>query len=171
MGRVGRVRVSASGRCGRVGGLRGEVGAQGREVLTVGWTEEAIVTHLDQAFGQDVLQKTLGELGGGQRAELGLTGVGFVAEGDLVVLDLDDAAVAEGDAKDVGSKILEGRATVANRLAVNDPVLLPHVRRNVRKAISATQGVAELGAKEFGERLDREQEILASGQPRVTAFG
>jgi hypothetical protein len=105
LGRIGRIRVSVSGRCGRVGGLRGELGAQGKELLTVGGTEEAIIAHLDQALGQDVLQETVDELLGRQRAELGLAGVGFVAERDLVVLHLDDAAIAQrrGNVERVGA--------------------------------------------------------------------
>jgi len=77
----------------------------------MGRAKEAIITHLDKALGQDMLKKAVNESPGGQRAELGLAGVGVVAEGDLVILDLvvlntDDAAIAEGDAKDVGSEIL-----------------------------------------------------------------
>ena len=54
----------------------------------MGRTEETIVTHLDKALGQDVLKETVDEFLGRQRAELGLAGVGVVAEGDLVILDL-----------------------------------------------------------------------------------
>ena len=154
-----------------MGGLRGELGAQGRELLTVGGTEEAIVTYLDETFGQDMLQEAVDEFLGGQRAEFGLARVGLVTECDLVVLDLDDATVAEGDTKNVGGKILEGDAAIADGLAVNDPILFPHRSRHVREAIRLAQGVAKLGAKEFGERLDRQQEILVGGQPRLSVFG
>ena len=100
--------------------------AQRFKFFTKDWTEKAIIAHLDKALGQDVLQETVDEFLGGQRAELGLAGVGFVAEGDLVVLDLDDAAIAEGDAKDVGGEILERGAAIADRLAMHDPLLLPY---------------------------------------------
>ena len=155
----------------RVGGGRGELSAQCSEMLTKGRTEKAIVTYLDETFGQDVLQETLDELVGGQRAEFGLARVGLVTERDLVVLDLDDTPVAEGDAKDVRGKILERGAAIADRFAMNDPVLLPHRGGDVRKAIRLAQGVTELGAKEFRERLDRQQELFSRRVPRCVIVG
>ena len=122
--------------------------------------EEAIVAHLDKALGQDVLKETMDEFLGGQRAEPGLTRVGCVAEGDLVILHVHDAAIAEGDAKDVGREILEGDAAIADGLAMHHPVLLPHFRRNVCKAIRLAQGIAELGTKKFGERFARIRHVL-----------
>ena len=137
----------------------------------MGRAKEAIIAHLDKALGQDVLQKAVNESLSGQRTELGLAGVGFVTEGDLIILHPDDAAVAEGDTKDVGGEILERGAAIADGLAVNDPVLLPHLCRDVRQALGLAQGIAELGPNELGERLDGEQEILAGGPPRVSVFG
>ena len=121
-----RVRRRLQVNCIRLCRRGGEVGAQRFELLTMGGTEEAIVTHLDKALGQDMLKKAMDEFFGGQGAELGLTGVGFVTEGDLVILHLDDAAVADRDAKDVGGEIFEGGATVADGLTVDDPILLPY---------------------------------------------
>ncbi len=138
--------------------------------MTKGWAKESIVAHLDKALGQDVLKETVDEFLGGQRAELGLARVGFVAERDLVVFDLDDATIAEGNAKDVGREILEGSAAVADRLAMHDPILLPYGSGDVHKALGLTQGVAELGAKESGQRLDGEQEILAGRQPSLSVL-
>jgi len=120
----------------------------------MGGTEEAIVTHLDKAFGQNVLQETVNEFLGGERAEPGVTGVGFVAKGDLIILHLDDTAVAEGDAKDVRGEILERGATVADGFAVDNPILLPYGSGDTRKAIGFTQRITKLGAKEFRKRLD-----------------
>ena len=146
--------------------------AQRLKFLTMGGTEQAIVTHLDKAFRQNVLQETVHELFGGQGAELGLARLRIaIVERDLVVLDLDDAAVAEGDAKDVGGEIFERGATVTDGLAVNHPVLPPHFRREVGQAIRLAQGITELGAKELGERLDWQQEILAGGQPCLSVVG
>jgi hypothetical protein len=92
----------------------------------MGRTEEAIIAHLDKAFGQDMLKEAVDEFLDGQGAELGLAGVGLVTEGDLVVLDLDDAAIAESDTKDVRGEVLEGDAALADGLAVDDPLLFPH---------------------------------------------
>ena len=49
LGRRTRVRVCCG--CWNVGGLRGELGAQRGELLTMGRTEEAIIAHLDKALG------------------------------------------------------------------------------------------------------------------------
>ena len=93
----------------------------------MGRTEQAVVADLDKVFGQNVLKETVNELFGGQGAELGLAGAGgAITESDLIIFHLDEAAVAEGNAKDVGGEILEGGAAVADRLAMHDPVLLPH---------------------------------------------
>ena len=81
-----RVRVRVIREDGRAGGARAELSAEGRELVTVGGTKDAIVAHLDKAFGQYMLQKTVTELFGGQRAELGLPCAGdAIPEGDLVV--------------------------------------------------------------------------------------
>ena len=146
--------------------------AQRFELLTKGRTEEAIVADLDKAFGQNVLKETVNELFGRQGAELGLVCAGgAITESDLILLHLDEAAVAEGDAKDVGREILEGGAAVADGLAMHDPVLLPHGRGDARKPIGLAQRIADLGAKEFRERLDREQELFSRGQPCLSVFG
>ena len=79
-------------------------------------------------------------------------------------------SIAEGDTKDVGREVLEGGAAVADGLAMHDPILLPHGSGDVRKALGLTQGVAELGAKESGQRLDGEQEILAGRQPSLSVL-
>jgi hypothetical protein len=147
----------------------GELSAQRFKFFTKGWTEEAIIAHLDKARGQDMLhaKRAVDEFLGGQRAELGLTRVGFVTKRDLVVLHLDDAVVAEGDAKDVGGEILESRATIADGLAVNDPVLLPHSCGDVGKTVGLAQGITDIGVKELGQRLDGEQEIRCNHSSRV----
>ena len=44
-----------------IGGLRGELSAQYREVLTMGRAKEAIIAHLDKALGQDMLKETVDE--------------------------------------------------------------------------------------------------------------
>jgi len=87
-----------------------------------------------------MLKKPMDEFLGGQSAKLGLARAGgAITESDLILHHLDDAAVAEGDAKDVGGEILEGGAAIADGLAVNDPILLPHLRRDVCKEDSISQ--------------------------------
>ena len=74
--------------------------------------EKAIVTDFDKAPGQDVLEKAADELESGQGAGCELAGVGSAkAEGDPAIGQLQDAVVADGDAKDVGSQVLENGET------------------------------------------------------------
>ena len=55
--------------------------------VAVAGTEESIIAHFDETFGQDVLQKTTDELLGGHSAIPGLACVrGCVAKGDLLIL-------------------------------------------------------------------------------------
>ena len=88
---------------------------QGRQTLAVSRGEEAEVAHLDKAFWENVLEEAVDECLGGEGAELELTGIGSViAEGDMIILEFDKAAVADGDAEDIGSEVFEGGAAVAD---------------------------------------------------------
>jgi hypothetical protein len=139
--------------------------AQGSQAKVMGVGKEAEVAHLHKALWEDVLQETVDELIGGESAEFELAGVGrAIAEGDLVVLKLDEAAVGEGDAEDVRGQVFEGRASIANRLAVHYPVLFPRKGRDLRPNRGGDgggerrflEGVEELGSKDPGESFHRE---------------
>ena len=147
--------------------------AQGSQALVVGVGEEAEVAYLHEAFGEDVLEETVDELIGGEGAKFEQAGVGrVIAEGDLVVLELDEAAVGEGDAEDIGGQVLEGRASIANRLAVHDPVLFSRKGRDLPEGAGTcgrpnrgrdgggegrlVEGMEELGSKDLGESFHRE---------------
>ena len=72
-------------------------------------TKQAIVTDLDEPIGEDVLEEATNELFGSEGATLELvSGRLFVSEGDLTIMQLAEAVVTEGHAKDVRGKILEG---------------------------------------------------------------
>ncbi|MEJ2365865.1 MAG: YmdB family metallophosphoesterase, partial [Deltaproteobacteria bacterium] len=84
-----------------------------------------------------------------QRAAFGFATVAvFVGEGDLIVFYLQNTAVAQGDAEDVGGEILQGGLPIAHGLTVHHPVLLPGVGRDCLKQACLTQDVSELGPKE-----------------------
>jgi len=138
--------------------------AQGGQLLTVSWAKQTVIAHLDEAFGEDVLQKAVDELLSRQGAELGFPGArSAVAEGDLIILDFHETAVTDRDAKDVRGEILEGGEAVADRQAMDDPVLFPYGGRDTRKTLCRAQCVAELGAKELRERLNREEKVGPGG--------
>jgi hypothetical protein len=59
-----------------------------------------------------VLQKTMGKLLGGERTQLELASVrSAVTKGAPIILQYDQAAVADGKAEDVRSQVLEGGST------------------------------------------------------------
>ena len=99
--------------------------SEGRQVQALGGAEETEIAHLDETLGQDMLEEAVDELFDRESAELVLAGIGrAVAKGDLIVFELDQAAVADGDPEDVRGEILEGCAAITDRFAVNNPVLL-----------------------------------------------
>ena len=102
--------------------------------MALGGTEQAVVTNLDEARREHVLEEATNELLGGKGALLELvSGRLFVSEGDLAIMQLAQTVVAEGDAKDVRSEILEGRCTAADRLRMDHPVLNPTSAMEFRK--------------------------------------
>ena len=97
------------------------------------------------------------ELIGGEGAEGDLSGSGrAVAKGDLVVFEFDQAAVADSDPEDIRSEILESSAAVADRFAMDDPVLFPDAGRDIVGEARFLQGVVEFGPEDPGEGFDRE---------------
>ena len=103
---------------------------------------------------------------GREGAELDLAGIGrAIVEGDLVVFELDQTAVADGDSKDVGCEILEGRAAVADRFAVDNPVLLPDGGGDIVGEAGFLKGMLEFGLEDLGEGFDGEQEVMVGRQP------
>src|SRR5262245_28409504 len=94
--------------------------------MSVRGSEQAVVSDFDEAFGQDVLKETADKLLGGDGRESGLiSGRILVGKSDLAVLEGEDAAIADGHAKDVGSEVFEGGLAGAYGLRVNDPSLAP----------------------------------------------
>lgn len=84
-------------------------------------TEQAVVPDLDEAVGQDVLEKPTNKLLCGERAEPGpISSRVLELEGDDAVLEAENAAVADGNAKDVRGEILQGGFARADRFGVND---------------------------------------------------
>jgi hypothetical protein len=113
-----------------------------------------------------MLEEAMDELFGGEGAELELSSIGrAVAKGDLVVFELDQAAVADGNPEDVRSQVLEGSASIANRFAVDDPLLLPDGGGDIVGEAEFLEGVKEFGLEDPGEGFDWEQEVMVGRQP------
>jgi hypothetical protein len=147
-------------------GVGFEKQTQGSQEQALGGAKETEIAHLDKAPGQDVLEEAVDELFGGECAELELSSIGrAVAKGDLVVFELDQAAVADGDPEDVRSEVLEGGAAIANRFAVDDPLLLPDGGGYIVGKTGFLKGVKEFGLEDPGEGFDWEQEMVMGRQP------
>ncbi len=96
------------------------------EPPAIGRREQPVIPDLDKTIGEDVLEKAADELLGRDGREPDLIGRRLlVGESDQAIVEFDDPPVADGDAKDVGSEILEGGLAGADSLTVNNPVLAP----------------------------------------------
>src|SRR5258705_13452118 len=138
--------------------------------MPLGGTEQAVVTDLDEARWEDVLQEAAGEILGGKGARLELiSGRLFVRESDLAIMQLAQPVVAGGDAKDVRGEILESLCATADRFGVDHPVFAPDAGRDLSQEISHFQGVTELGAEDAGERFDRNQKVFAGRAPATVS--
>jgi|SRR5215813_6420024 len=94
--------------------------------MSVRGSEQAVVTDFDEAFGQDVLKEAADKLLGGNGRESGpISGRILVGKSHLAILEGEDPAIADGDAKDVRSEVFEGGGACAYRLRVNDPIFAP----------------------------------------------
>jgi len=94
--------------------------------MAVGRGKQSVVAHFDESLWQHVLQEPSDELLRRQPAVPYLiTRRLFVLEGDLTILQLQDAVVAHGHPKHVRGKILEGSFARSKWFRVNNPLLLP----------------------------------------------
>ena len=92
--------------------------------VAITMAEEAVIAHLDEAFGQHVLQEATDELLGGDSTVSSFPCVGvLVAKGDLVICQFHDAIVADAYSKDVRGQIFQGCHPIADRLTMNHPRL------------------------------------------------
>ena len=99
-----------------------------------------------------MLQEAVDERFGRECTQFGLTRVRCpVVKCNLVVLQLDQAAVADGNAEDIRGQVFQGRATIANRFAMHHPILLPDPGWYLREKGCLLQCMPELAAKDFGD--------------------
>jgi len=82
-----------------------------------------------------------------------------------VIGELHQSAIADGDTEDVRGQVLEGGLSIADRLAVDDPILLPDLWRYLSKGGRLFEEVEEFGTEEFGKGFNWQEEIVVSWQP------
>jgi len=134
--------------------------------MSVGGGQQAVVTGFDEAFGQDVLKEAADKLFGGDgRESCPICGRVLVGECDLAIFEREDAAIADGDAKDVRSEVFDGGLARAYGLRVNDPIFAPNLRVKEMEEIALFERVPELGAEQDRERFDVNEEILSGCSP------
>jgi len=155
-------------------GFRGDCGICGlAEVLSHGYqasspcgAEEPIVTNLDEAFRQDVLQKAVNELFCRQGTTFFCAGLsGAVAKRDAVIFQLEEAVVANGNSENVRGQILQGMQASADRFTMHNPLLLPNICRNACITSGVTQRLLQFATENPGERSHRQQEIVPCPNP------
>jgi hypothetical protein len=126
------------------------------------------VSDLLKAFGQHMLQEAVQE---GHRVQRhGRPGLlsRLVAEGHLAVFQAHETPVGQGDACDVRRQVFQGGFAVAHRLAVDDPIFRPGLRRNLRehRGIGGPQGISEFRSEDLTQGRGRHQEFRMRGPPR-----
>jgi hypothetical protein len=97
----------------------------------VGGGEETIVTNFHEASGKHMLEEPVDELFGSQRTTFIRASLsGAIPEGHAVMFHLHEPVVAQGDPEDVGSQILQRIQPCAHLFTVDNPLLLPDLRRD-----------------------------------------
>jgi hypothetical protein len=121
---------------------------------------------------ENMLKETLKELFDRKRALFELTGIrSAILKGDLrafhgtAVVKSQQTAIANGNAMDIRCKIFESSLTIANRFAMNNPLLCPDLGRDVVKEFQFLQTAPEGSPKQFGQSPHRQEEPLARRQP------
>ena len=145
----------------RGGDVEQQAAAQQRSgPLAVG--EEAEVADADQAFRQNVDEEAPQELVGRDHHDLLLADgcVVLPAEGDLIVLEADEAMVRDRDTVGVAGEIVENVfGTTEGRLGVDDPVLGKELSEEMLEAF---------GCSEF---LERAVELELALEQKLLEFG
>lgn len=183
---VGREQGTGRAELGGAVLLGGESLGGGEAAGDVGGREEAVVTDLSEALGQDVEEEAADELVGGQGA--GPCAVGF--EDDALVGDVDEAAAGEGDAVGVAAEVsddLDGPAE--GPFGEDDPGGLGESAEQASKGdrigevraaageaergpiVGRAQPVEELPPEQGAEHAHGEEEVLLAGDPARPVFG
>jgi hypothetical protein len=154
--------------------------------VDVAWGEQAEVPDLHEAARQDVLEKATHEFEGGDPADV----TAARAEEDLLVVDVEQTVVGDGDAMGVLAEVAEERGRAFEwGLGVYDPVLpvervlepseLGGLQEMAGMRIAARprdklalleqpgEAIQELSPEEPAEHLDRQQVSLARVDPRA----
>ena len=163
---LGRLPGGALG-VGEHGGLL-EQGPDAVEFEAGGGMEPAEAADAMKALGQDVLEETADEFEGLQVEELLLAGGAVtVTPPHAAIGQHGQFAIAGGGLEDVAAEVTQRVLAGTDRLAVNDPALLPEASGQARHQVGrgALQGAAKEGAVVIGQGMDVDEELSAAGDP------
>ena len=111
--------------------------------------EQAVVSDFHKSFWEDMLQEASDELFRWYGLSFEPPGMGiFILEGHLTVFEFEDMVVAERDAEDIGSEVLEGLLSGSYGLGVDDPVLLSYGFQQVNTFELSANTAKEAAAKQ-----------------------
>ena len=63
-------------------------------------------------------------------------------KGDLIITQIRDASVTDGNALNVGAEVFERTSSVTSRGAIHDPVLVPHLGWHLRLKLKFLEPIA-----------------------------
>ncbi len=95
----------------------------------------------------------------------------FILEKDASILAFDDAAVGDGDFKDVWSQVLDALCTGTDHPTVDHPGLLPDVWADAGSKPIFLHCIPELGLEDFGHGPHRQEKMIERAMPAAVRFG
>jgi hypothetical protein len=136
------------------------------ELMTISRSEESVISYLDKAPGQHMLEKPVDEFQSRESCPFPLISLGvFVAECDLIVFNAYNAVIGKGNAVNIGCQIFQSGGTIRKRFAVNHPVLFPEIRRNLFKEICFLERIPEHGPEDDRECFNGHKEVISGRYP------
>jgi hypothetical protein len=123
---------------------------QGSQLAAEGSAKETIIAHLHKSMRENMLEETLEELLERKGTLFELPGIGSaILKGDLrafhtaAIMKIQQTAIANGHAMDIGSQVLERGLPIANGFAMNDPLLHPNLGRDLVEEFQFLQTTPE----------------------------
>jgi hypothetical protein len=108
------------------------------------------VAYLHESLREDMLEESPHELHDIQGHDPPSVATGFlVAEPDLSILDLDDAAVGNGHLEDIGCEVFDGIRRIVHGLAVDIEGFFPDSGIYLIQKADLFELIAHLGPKDF----------------------
>lgn len=133
--------------------------------------QEAIVSDLDKALGQHILEEAADARFGGKRPVFPcLASALLEAARDMPVFELFKAVIGKSHPADVGCEVDDDLGTGAGRFTMRHPCLLPDVGRHLIEQTGVDQGRLELPTEDVGARADGNKPASRAGREPLRAL-